>query len=80
MFLRRSKVHALKLSDVRGWSLLCEDNVAMIALHIPEEDRCIDIYELIEHERLLAFHVQTLKLYGALCFQSNFKAQHTICR
>ena len=45
----------------------------------PEEDRCIDIYELIEHEKLLAFHVQTLKLYSALCYQSNYRAQHAIC-
>ncbi len=52
----------------------------MMALHIPEEDRCMDIYELIEHEKLMSFHVQTLKLYSALCFQSNHKAQHTICR
>ena len=74
------QIHALKLSDIRGWSLLCEDQVSMIALHIPEEDRCIDIYELIEHEKLLSFHVQTLKLYSALCFQSNFKAQHIICQ
>ena len=33
------KIHALKLSDIRGWSLLCEDALSMIALHIPEEDR-----------------------------------------
>lgn len=63
------KPHALKLSDIRGWSILCEDPVSMLAVHIPEEDRCIDILELIEFERLLAFHAQTLKLYGALCFQ-----------
>ena len=31
--------HALKLSDIRGWSLLSEDPVSMIAIHIPEEDR-----------------------------------------
>ena len=47
------RVHALKLSDIRGWSIYCEDPVPMLALHIPEEDRCIDILELIEHERLL---------------------------
>jgi hypothetical protein len=73
------KIHALKLSDIRGWSLLCEDAISMIALHIPEEDRCIDIMELIENEKLLMFHVQTLKLYSALCYQSNFKAMHAIC-
>ena len=73
------KIHALKLSDIRGWSLLCEDAISMIALHIPEEDRCIDIMESIEYEKLLSFHVQTLKLYSALCFQSNHRAQHAIC-
>ena len=41
------KIHALKLSEIRGWSLLCEDAISMIAIHIPEEDRCLDIYELI---------------------------------
>ncbi len=34
-------------------SMLCEDVVQMVALHIPEEDRCIDIYEVIENEKLL---------------------------
>ena len=33
------KISVLKLSDIRGWSLLCEDAISMIALHIPEEDR-----------------------------------------
>ncbi len=47
------QIHALKLSDLRGWSMLCEDVVQMVALHIPEEDRCIDIYEVIENEKLL---------------------------
>lgn len=27
----------------------------MLALHIPEEDRCIDILELIEQEKLLRY-------------------------
>jgi len=71
--------HALKLSDIRGWSLLSEDPVSMIAIHIPEEDRCIDVLELIENEKLASFHAQTLKLYAALCFQSNYKAMHAIC-
>lgn len=47
------KTHSLKLSDIRGWSMLCEDPVSMLAVHIPEEDRCIDVLELIEHEKLL---------------------------
>ena len=71
--------HALKLSDIRGWSLLSEDPVSMLAIHIPEEDRCVDVLELIENEKLASFHAQTLKLYSALCFQSNYKAMHAIC-
>ncbi|XP_063236802.1 ryanodine receptor isoform X2 [Bacillus rossius redtenbacheri] len=73
------QVHALKLSDIRGWSMLCEDPVSMLALHVPEEDRCIDILELIEMERLLSFHSHTLTLYAALCYQSNFRAAHALC-
>ena len=73
------KIHALKLSDIRGWSMLAEDYVPMLALHIPEEDRCIDILELIESERLLSFHSHSLDLYCALCFQTNFRAAHTLC-
>lgn len=59
--------------------MLCEDPVSMLAIHIPEEDRCIDILELIEYEKLLSFHAHTLQLYSALCFQSNFRAAHTLC-
>ncbi|XKL68210.1 hypothetical protein PGB90_003701 [Kerria lacca] len=73
------QVHALKLSDIRGWSMLCEDPVSMLALHIPEEDRCIDILELIEMEKLLSFHAHTLTLYAALCYQANYRAAHALC-
>uniref|UniRef100_T1E1N4 Putative ryanodine receptor n=1 Tax=Cupiennius salei TaxID=6928 RepID=T1E1N4_CUPSA len=73
------KPHALKLSDIRGWSMLCEDPVSMLAVHIPEEDRCIDVLELIEREKFLNFHAHTLALYGALCFQGNHRAAHIIC-
>ncbi|KAL0274261.1 UNVERIFIED_CONTAM: hypothetical protein PYX00_006731 [Menopon gallinae] len=73
------QVHALKLSDIRGWSMLCEDPISMLAVHIPEEDRCIDVLELIEMERLLSFHAHTLTLYSALCYQSNYRAAHILC-
>lgn len=33
--------------------MLCEDPVSMLAVHIPEEDRCIDVLELIEREKFL---------------------------
>ncbi|XP_037033206.1 ryanodine receptor isoform X4 [Bradysia coprophila] len=73
------QVHALKLSDIRGWSMLCEDPVSMLALHIPEEDRCVDILESIEMDKLLSFHSHTLTLYAALCYQSNYRAAHALC-
>lgn len=73
------KPHALKLSDIRGWSMLVDDPVSMLALHIPEDDRCVDILELIEADRYLYFHARTLALYGALCFQNNTRAAHIIC-
>lgn len=73
-------MHALKLSDIRGWSMLCEDPISMLALHIPEEDRCIDILELIEMDKLLSFHAHTLTLYAALCYQSNYRAAHALCK
>lgn len=73
------QVHALKLSDLRGWSMLCEDAISMLALHIPEEDRCIDILELIEMDKMLAFHSNSLTLYAALCYQSNYRAAHALC-
>ncbi|XP_042232995.1 ryanodine receptor-like, partial [Homarus americanus] len=73
------RIHALKLSDIRGWSMLAEDSVPMLALHIPEEDRCIDILELIEYDKLLSFHSHTLALYCAVCYQSNYRAAHTLC-
>ena len=71
--------HALKLSEIRGWSMLCEDPISQLVVHIPEEDRCIDILELIELDRLLQFHSHTLGLYGALCYQGNNRAAHIIC-
>lgn len=76
---RSLAAHALKLSDLRGWSVLADEPVAMLALHVPEDDRCVDILELIENERLLQFHAKTLALYCALCYQGNTRAAHMIC-
>ena len=59
--------------------MLAEDSVPMLALNIPEEDRSIDILELIENDKLLNFHAYTLQLYCAVCFQSNYRAAHTLC-
>lgn len=73
------KPHALKLSNIRGWSILVDEPVSMLALYIPEENRCIDVLELIERDKLLIFHAKTLNLYGALCYQGNTRAAHMIC-
>ncbi|KPJ17609.1 Ryanodine receptor 44F [Papilio machaon] len=45
-----------------------------------KEDRCIDILELIEMDKLLSFHSHTLTLYAALCYQSNYRAAHALCQ
>lgn len=71
--------NSLKLSESRGWSMLADDPLAMLVVHIPEENRCLDLLELIEHEKLLKFHANTLMLYGALCAQGNHKVAHIIC-
>lgn len=71
--------NSLKLSDTRGWSMLADDPIAMLVVYVPEDDRCLDVLELIEHERLLKFHSNTLTLYGALCAQGNHKVAHIIC-
>uniref|UniRef100_X1Z8I7 Ryanodine receptor n=1 Tax=Capitella teleta TaxID=283909 RepID=X1Z8I7_CAPTE len=72
------KVHTLKLSDIRGWSMLFEDPGHMLAFHIPEQDRCLDILELIEHKDLLKFHAHTLELYRAVCSHGNHRAAHEL--
>lgn len=71
--------NSLKLSESRGWSMLADDPLAMLVVHVPEENRCLDLLELIEHEKLLRFHANTLMLYGALCAQGNHKVAHIIC-
>ena len=50
----------------------------MLAIHIPEEERCLDILELVYDRNLLDFHVKTLELYQALCSHGNHVAAHTI--
>jgi len=73
-----TKVHTLKLSDIRGWSMLCEEAIPMMALYVPEEDRCLDINELIEYEELLRFHAHTLHLYQAVCSHGNHRVAHEL--
>ncbi|XP_077975839.1 ryanodine receptor 2-like isoform X3 [Styela clava] len=50
-----------------------------IAVHIPEENRSINLLELTEHENLLNFHEQTLKLYCAMSALGNHRVAHALC-
>uniref|UniRef100_A0A0N4ZPH7 Ryanodine receptor 44F n=1 Tax=Parastrongyloides trichosuri TaxID=131310 RepID=A0A0N4ZPH7_PARTI len=71
---------ALKLSDVRGWSVLCDHPVRVMLIHIPEKYKSYDILELIEMPELLAFHRQTLNLYCKLASHGNQKVSHILCQ
>lgn len=74
------RVTALRLSDVRGWSVLCDDPVPMLAVYAPEQDRCYDVLELIEHPDLMKFHSHTLQLYCAISAQGNLSVAHQLCK
>ncbi|XP_025103910.1 ryanodine receptor-like isoform X4 [Pomacea canaliculata] len=74
------QVSTLKLSDIRGWSMICEDPVGMLAVHIPDEDRCLDILELTEHSNLLDFHAKTLELYQAVCSHGNHRVANALTK
>ncbi|ULT90419.1 hypothetical protein L3Y34_008632 [Caenorhabditis briggsae] len=71
---------ALKLSEVRGWSVLCNDPVRIMSVYIPEKDQSLDILEMIEMPDMLEFHRQTLNLYCKLASHGNHKVAHTLCQ
>ncbi|XP_048357691.1 ryanodine receptor 1-like [Sphaerodactylus townsendi] len=68
-----------RVSDRHGWMVECTEPNIMMALHIPEESRCIDILELSERLDLLKFHSHTLKLYCAVCALGNNRVAHALC-
>uniref|UniRef100_A0AC34QR18 Ryanodine receptor n=1 Tax=Panagrolaimus sp. JU765 TaxID=591449 RepID=A0AC34QR18_9BILA len=70
---------ALKLSDVRGWSVLCDDPVRNLMVYVPEKDLSYDMLELIEKTDLLQFHRQTLDLYCKLAAHGNHRVAHVLC-
>lgn len=70
---------ALKLSEIRGWSVLCMEPIRNLMVYIPEKDSSLDILELIENPELLSFHHQTLNLYCKLASHGNQKVAHTLC-
>ncbi|XP_062407606.1 ryanodine receptor 3 [Sardina pilchardus] len=72
-------VETARVSERHGWVVQCLDPLQMLAVHIPEENRCLDIMELSENEALRQFHYHTLKLYCALCALGNTRVAHALC-
>ncbi|XP_047660704.1 ryanodine receptor 1 isoform X4 [Tachysurus fulvidraco] len=68
-----------RASERLGWMVQCTEPLTMMALHIPEENKCIDILELSESTDLLKFHYHTLKLYGSVCALGNNRVSHALC-
>ncbi|TSO67486.1 Ryanodine receptor 3 [Bagarius yarrelli] len=73
------KVDTARVSERQGWQVQCPEPLQMLAVHIPEENRCVDIMELSEQEDLRTFHYHTLKLYCALCALGNTRVAHALC-
>ncbi|XP_076834092.1 ryanodine receptor 3 isoform X2 [Brachyhypopomus gauderio] len=72
-------VETARVSERHGWQVQCLEPLQMLAVHIPEENRCVDIMELSEQEDLRKFHYHTLKLYCALCALGNTRVAHALC-
>ncbi|XP_010217958.1 PREDICTED: ryanodine receptor 2, partial [Tinamus guttatus] len=73
------KVDVSRISERQGWMIQCMNPLQFMALHIPEENRTIDILELTEQEELLKFHYHTLRLYSAVCALGNNRVAHAMC-
>ncbi|EDL27848.1 mCG131207 [Mus musculus] len=73
------KVETERVSERHGWVVQCLEPLQMMALHIPEENRCVDILELCEQEDLMQFHYHTLRLYSAVCALGNSRVASALC-
>ncbi|XP_068608169.1 ryanodine receptor 3-like [Brachionichthys hirsutus] len=73
------KVETARVSERHGWVVQCLEPLQMLAVHIPEENRCVDIMELSEQEDMRRFHYHTLRLYCALCALGNTRVAHALC-
>uniref|UniRef100_A0A7M4FE55 Ryanodine receptor 2 n=1 Tax=Crocodylus porosus TaxID=8502 RepID=A0A7M4FE55_CROPO len=73
------KVDVSRVSERQGWMIQCLDPLQFMALHVPEENRSIDILELTEQEELLKFHYHALRLYSAVCALGNNRVAHAMC-
>uniref|UniRef100_A0A670XZ75 Ryanodine receptor 2 n=1 Tax=Pseudonaja textilis TaxID=8673 RepID=A0A670XZ75_PSETE len=73
------KIDISRINERQGWSMQCLESLQFMSLHIPEENRSIDILELSEQEELLKFHYHTLRLYSAVCALGNNRVAHAMC-
>ncbi|XP_034425492.1 ryanodine receptor 2 isoform X10 [Hippoglossus hippoglossus] len=73
------KVSASRVNDRHGWLVQCKEPLQFMSLHIPEENRSMDILELSEQRDLLKFHYHTLRLYSAICALGNNRVAHALC-
>ncbi|XP_039897726.1 ryanodine receptor 3-like isoform X4 [Simochromis diagramma] len=73
------KVETARVNERHGWVVQCVEPLQMLAVHIPEENRCVDVMELSEQEDMKKFHYHTLKLYCALCALGNTRVAHALC-
>uniref|UniRef100_A0A3Q1CAK1 Ryanodine receptor 2 n=1 Tax=Amphiprion ocellaris TaxID=80972 RepID=A0A3Q1CAK1_AMPOC len=73
------KVSASRVNDRHGWQVHCNEPLQFMSLHIPEENRSVDILELSEQTDLLKFHYHTLRLYSAICALGNNRVAHALC-
>ncbi|XP_044070697.1 ryanodine receptor 2 isoform X3 [Siniperca chuatsi] len=76
---RALKVMVDRPDECHGWRVQCSEPLQLMTLHIPDENRCVDILELSELDDLLTFHHQTLLLYGSLCALGNTRVCHALC-
>ncbi|XP_035260545.1 ryanodine receptor 2 isoform X2 [Anguilla anguilla] len=73
------KVETSRINDRHGWLVHCCEPLQFMSLHIPEENRSVDILELTEQTDLLKFHFHTLRLYSAVCALGNNRVAHALC-
>uniref|UniRef100_A0A673CUD6 Ryanodine receptor 2b (cardiac) n=1 Tax=Sphaeramia orbicularis TaxID=375764 RepID=A0A673CUD6_9TELE len=73
------KVSVDRPDDRHGWRVQCSEPLQVMSLHIPDENRSVDILELSELNDLLTFQHHTLLLYCSLCALGNTRVCHVLC-
>ncbi|XP_016323833.1 ryanodine receptor 2 [Sinocyclocheilus anshuiensis] len=73
------RAEVTRVSERLGWMVQSSEPLQFMTLHIPEENRSLDILELTEQRELLKFHYHTLRLYSAICALGNNRVAHALC-